>query len=136
MRFLIASLLLVGCAPSGPAPVTGPGPSPPAPVAAASQPASARCESKQPAALGPARLCGRAENAKGGAVLLLDDGAVVYLLGLESWPDPLHRKRVEASGRFGRKKLFPDPAPAGAEQTQGAFGDQLVLDGANPQLAK
>jgi hypothetical protein len=92
-------------------------------------------ESRQPAAVGPTQLAGRAENAKGGAVLILDDGAVIYILGLESWPDPLWRKRVQVSGRFGQEKLFPDPRPLGEPQVQGAHGDQLVLEGASWRLA-
>jgi hypothetical protein len=104
---------------------------------AATRPADpSACTSRRPRAPGPTRLCGLAENAKGGAVIVLDDGAVVYILGLESWPDELHRKRILASGGFARRKLIPDPPPPDQPQAQGAFGAQSILDGASWQLAK
>jgi hypothetical protein len=139
MRFLSVVMLLpvFGCAAPSPPPAThaaGPAAAPASAPSAAAPAATTTCTSKLPAP-GPATLCGRAEDAKGGAVLVLDDGAVLYLLGLESWPDALHKKRVLASGRVGRKKLFPDPTPQGGLQTQGAYGDQLVLDGASYRLA-
>lgn len=139
MRFLsvVTLLPLLGCAAPAPPPAShaaGPAATATAPASAPATAAAASCVSRLPAP-GPAVLCGRAEDAKGGAVLVLDDGAVLYLLGLESWPDALRKKRVLASGRIGRKKLFPDPTPQGGLQTQGAYGDQLVLDGASYRLA-
>jgi hypothetical protein len=32
-------------------------------------------------------MTGTAGNAKGGAVLQIDDGRVVYVIGLDSWPE-------------------------------------------------
>lgn len=72
-------------------------------------------------------LTGKAENAKGGAVLVVDESAVIYLEGLDSWPDELHGKEVTVEGTLAYKKMIPDPSP-GPEHSAGAYGKQYVLE--------
>jgi hypothetical protein len=78
---------------------------------------------------GTVTLRGVAADAKGGAVLQTDDGRVVYVDGLERWPDAVAGHPVKAQGRLTRRKLIPDPVvgPAG-ERSAGAVGDQTVLE--------
>jgi len=54
-------------------------------------------------------VSGIARNAKAGAVVRLDTSAVLYLMGLDEWPDHVLGKRVKVSGVIGRAKLAPDP---------------------------
>lgn len=76
-------------------------------------------------------LSGTAGNAKGGAVIEADDGRVVYVIDLDSWPDELLGQRVTATGRLERRKYIPDPVVAAdGAISQGAEGDQWVLDDA------
>lgn len=73
---------------------------------------------------------GRAENAKGGAVLLVD-GTPVYLENLASWPQNVHGKVVVVTGLLVSKKHLPSPTvSATGEVSQGAEGDQWVVEGA------
>jgi hypothetical protein len=74
-------------------------------------------------------LEGTAENAKGGAVVVVADGRVVYLRGKTAWPDEVRRTQVTVIGTLTSTKLIPSPvrAPDGAI-SQGAEGDQWVLD--------
>ncbi len=103
--------------------------------------ALAACASGPPAP--PARslaervtLSGTAADAKGGAVVVTDDGAVVYLEGVDAWPAGIRGHRVEVTGKRTRKKLIPDPvvSPTG-ERSAGAFGDQDVIEGATWQAS-
>ena len=73
-------------------------------------------------------LTGVAENAKGGAILLVDDGPI-YLRKLDSWPDNLRGKSVVVKGTLKSMKLIPSPerGPDGAI-SQGAEGSQWVLE--------
>lgn len=82
-------------------------------------------------------LLGTAHDAKGGAVIDSEQHGVVYVEGLDFWPDALHGKRVRARGELVEMKLIPDPAvgPDGAI-SQGAVGKQTVLRGATWELAE
>lgn len=77
-------------------------------------------------------LLGVAANAKGGAVLELDDQRVVYLQGLEAWPDGVDGLRVQARGalrgaaRLPRAKQSPDGA--WSQGVDAASGPELWLD--------
>lgn len=73
-------------------------------------------------------LVGTAENAKGGAVLLVD-GTPVYLEGLAAWPDALVHAKVKATGVRTRKQLLPEATvDASGAVSQGASGPQDVLE--------
>lgn len=73
-------------------------------------------------------LVGTAENAKGGAVLLVD-GAPVYVEGLAEWPAALLHAKVKATGVRTRKQLLPEAAvDASGAVSQGAAGPQDVLE--------
>lgn len=73
-------------------------------------------------------LEGVARDAKGGAVLVADDGRVVYLEALPSWPEAVEGTRVRASGILARMKYIPSPAVADdGAISQGAEGLQDVL---------
>ncbi len=82
-------------------------------------------------------LIGTARDAKGGAMLVKEDGGTLYVKGLGAWPDELHGKSVSVTGIVRREKLIPDPKTddAGAV-SQGAFGDQTVIDEAAWKLAE
>lgn len=71
-------------------------------------------------------LVGKAANAKGGAVVLVD-GQPVYLEGVESWPDEALDTEVTVGGKLVSKQYLPE-ADDGAEKTAGAHGPQWVLE--------
>jgi hypothetical protein len=78
-------------------------------------------------------LHGVARDAKGGAVVLMLSGGVVYIEGLTSWPEEKHGKPVTVSGVLRLKKYLPDPHWPDGTIVQGAEGEQYVLE--NPQIA-
>lgn len=79
---------------------------------------------------GPVELTGLAEDAKGGAVLVVD-GNPIYLRKLASWPQHLRGKTVKVKGRLVKTKLIPSPTKnAKGEISQGAEGEQWVLEDA------
>lgn len=68
------------------------------------------------------RLVGTAENAKGGAVVLVE-GQPVYVEKKESWPDTLRGKRVGLGGRLTRAQYLPQATVnAKGEISQGTTG--------------
>ena len=71
---------------------------------------------------------GRAENAKGGAVVITDTMGVVYIDGVDSWDDDVVGKDVVVKGEIFHGKQIPDPVvdEDGAIST-GAAGIQTVL---------
>ena len=76
------------------------------------------------------RLSGPARDAKGGAVLLLND-VPVYLAGLESWPLVVRGKQVAVGGTLVDKRYLPEATRnAKGEIAQGtAVGStQYVLE--------
>ncbi len=75
-------------------------------------------------------LPGVAHDAKGGAILLVDDGPI-YVRKLDSWPTAMRGKEVVVKGTLKSMKLIPSPerSPTGAI-SQGAEGDQWVLEDA------
>lgn len=97
-----------------------------APTAAAKPPATAA-----PTAARDVVVVGKAADAASGAVVQTDDGRVLYVGGLDAWPDALLGKRVEVRGSLARRKLAPDPTPGpGGEQRHGMVGESEVIDGA------
>ncbi|MBD3187951.1 hypothetical protein GF325_14030 [Candidatus Bathyarchaeota archaeon] len=74
------------------------------------------------------RLEGVARDAKGGAVLILDDGTPVYMENLDYWDENTQGQIVIASGTLVRVKYIPDPVvDENGAISQGAEGLQLVL---------
>lgn len=78
-------------------------------------------------------VVGTARNAKGGAVVVGDDGLVVYVQGLDSWPDELDGQAVIATGHLIEKAYLPvatvDKDGAISQGTDGP-GLQWVLEDA------
>ena len=76
-------------------------------------------------------LNGTAKDAKGGAVLLIPEGEVIYIKGLEFWPSEILDKEISVSGLLKEEKFIPDPIidENGAIST-GAYGNQLILENA------
>jgi hypothetical protein len=74
----------------------------------------------------PITIEGTAHDAKAGAVLVTDRGAI-YIQKLESWPADIRGRRVRARGFILQKKMIPAPVNERGELVQGAVGDQLVL---------
>jgi hypothetical protein len=74
------------------------------------------------------RLSGTARDAKGGAVLLIDNSPL-YLAGLGSWPSEVHGKLVAVSGKLVDREYLPQAKrDAKGAISQGAEGSQLVLE--------
>lgn len=74
---------------------------------------------------------GTARNAKGGAVIVGEDGVPIYLPMLPAWPDGIEGTVVEVDGRLDERKLLPDPAVGeDGAHSAGAEGTQTMLLGA------
>ena len=73
-------------------------------------------------------LEGEAFDAKGGAVVKLENGNIVYLEGVESWPDEALNHTVSVTGKLVEKKFIPDPVNEGGLYSAGAEGPQDVLE--------
>jgi hypothetical protein len=74
-------------------------------------------------------LFGIAKDAKGGAVLLTNDGNVIFIKNLEHWSPELLNKQFYISGILKKKKFIPDPVvDKNGAISCGAFGEQLVLE--------
>jgi hypothetical protein len=73
-------------------------------------------------------LQGVAENAKGGAVLVIPKDNPIYIEGLDSWPDDILGSHLSATGVLRRMQYLPEVRidPDGAI-SQGTFGKQYVL---------
>jgi hypothetical protein len=69
-------------------------------------------------------VTGEAVDAAAGAVVVLEDGHVVYVGGLESWPDDASGREVEAAGTLVLR-------PASKQKyVHKVLGDSYALDGA------
>jgi len=87
----------------------------------------AKSSSKAPGLAGKT-LIGKAQNAKGGAVVVTSNYGTVYINGLDEWPDALLDRLVEVTGTLKREKLIPDPVTKeSGEVSAGAFGEQTVV---------
>lgn len=81
-------------------------------------------------------LYGAALEAKAGAVVKTA-GGLVYIWDLSAWPSELKGKEVIAEGVLVRKKIMPDPVTSSSGlTTQGAFGENFVLENASWKPAK
>jgi hypothetical protein len=78
-----------------------------------------------------ATVVGAARDAKGGAVVVADDGRVLYVDGVDSWPAAISGRRVAVTGRIVERTLDPGPLTSDAgEHRAGATGTQRVIEGA------
>jgi hypothetical protein len=71
-------------------------------------------------------LTGLAENAKAGAVLIVD-GVPVYMDDLDTWPDDQRGRSLRMAGSLQRRKRLPAPETSRGEQVASAPLEQLVL---------
>ncbi len=79
---------------------------------------------------------GRAENAKGGAVVVTTDGAVFYMKGLPHWNEDIIGETVVVQGLISVEKLIPDPlVDEDGTISQGAEGMQTVISNATWKLS-
>lgn len=73
-------------------------------------------------------LNGVARDAKGGAVLVIEETAPVYIKGLASWTPELLGMEVLVRGLLKKEKFIPDPLIGeNGGISSGAFGTQFVL---------
>jgi hypothetical protein len=78
-----------------------------------------------------AHFTGRADNAKGGAVVVLQNQEVIYVRNLSFWDEDVVGKQVSIKGIVRLEKYIPDPVVAeDGAISQGAIGSQYVLDDA------
>ena len=78
-----------------------------------------------------AQFTGRAEDAKGGAVVVLQNQEVIYIRNLSFWDEEIVGKQVSIKGIVRSEKYIPDPEVAeDGVISQGAIGSQYVLDDA------
>ncbi|MDF1540811.1 MAG: hypothetical protein P1Q69_18080 [Candidatus Thorarchaeota archaeon] len=76
-------------------------------------------------------LEGTAENAKGGAIILLPNQEPVYIRYLVWWVEHKVGMKISMSGILRYEKYIPDPEVAeDGAISQGAIGKQFVLDNA------
>lgn len=82
------------------------------------------------------RLVGIAENAKGGAVVLVGKSPV-YIAGKDSWPEAMRTKRVSLGGTLVREQFLPvaTVSPKGEVSQGTAGGSQTVLRDATEATA-
>lgn len=83
------------------------------------------------------RLVGKAENAKGGAVVLVD-GKPVYVAKKDSWPDTLRTKRISLGGKLTRTQYLPQATVNAkgeiSQGTSGASTDYVLRDATEPTV--
>jgi hypothetical protein len=73
-------------------------------------------------------LNGIARDAKGGAVLVIERTAPVYIEGLAFWTPELLGMNVSVKGLLKKEKIIPDPVIGeNGGISQGAIGTQFVL---------
>ena len=78
-----------------------------------------------------AQFTGRAEDAKGGAVVVLQNQEVIYVRNLSFWEEEIVGTQVSIKGIVRSEKYIPDPEVAeDGAISQGAIGSQYVLDDA------
>ena len=73
-------------------------------------------------------ITGIARDAKGGAVLIIENGEPVYIIGMASWQDDILGKEIKMEGIMKEEKLIPDPViDEDGAISQGAIGMQRTL---------
>lgn len=74
------------------------------------------------------RLAGVAQNAKGGAVLMVEKQPL-YLAGVEAWPSAMVGKPAIVGGTVVDRQYLPQATKGpNGEVSQGAVGSQLVIE--------
>lgn len=69
-----------------------------------------------------------APNAKVAGTLRVGN-SVIYIQGLDGWPENLREKKVRVTGRLVEKKLIPDAVTdKKGDVSQGACGKQTVIE--------
>lgn len=85
----------------------------------------------------PVTVVGDARDAKGGAVVVVEDGRVIYVDGVDGWPAAVTGGRVAVTGVLVERKMIPDPVTNDAgEHSAGALGNQWVIEGARWEPAE
>lgn len=84
----------------------------------------------------PQTIRGTADNAKAGALLLADDGRVLYVAGMLEWDDDLIGKRVTLTGIVRRQGVAPQIREVDGVTLQGMAGTPLVLELTEPYEKK
>jgi len=83
-------------------------------------------------------LTGTAQNAKAGAVLMTDDGRMLYISGMSGWPEGVDGHAIIVTGQVASEAVVPAAvqAPDGTwSQGKKEAGDDLVIRDARWQLA-
>ncbi len=79
---------------------------------------------------------GWARDAKGGALVLCDDGSTLYVAHLTAWPSELHGRRVIVEGTIASEQYIPEAQiDAKGAISQGAVGRQQVIHATRWALA-
>ncbi len=80
-------------------------------------------------------ITGKAENAKGGAVVVTNEGDVTYIMGFDSWDSDVVGNEVVVKGHLSSEKYIPDyVVDEDGGISQGAEGMQTVLYNAEWKL--
>jgi len=80
-----------------------------------------------------------AKNAKGGAVVVADDGSLIYLKNVVAWPENMLGKKVSVTGLLKKEQYLPvATTDLNGAVSQGATEKQLdlVLEDAKFELSK
>jgi hypothetical protein len=80
----------------------------------------------------PITIHGTAQNAKAGAVLIVDDGRVVYVQGLPEWEREVLGTELELTGTLRKERIYPDVDMEGGTPSQGMREAPLVLELSEP----
>ncbi len=72
---------------------------------------------------------GVAEDAKQGAVVVRDAGAV-FVAGLDGWPRELRGRHVRVTGRLRTVEGADEPLEVGGLHRAGSIGDRRVIEDA------
>lgn len=78
----------------------------------------------------PTTIAGVARDAKSGAVVIGDDGAVVEVAGLDAWPAELEGRRVSVMGRLTQREGATSLVNDAGEHSAGSLGPHTVIEGA------
>ncbi|MFX1274274.1 MAG: hypothetical protein ACFFBP_07605 [Promethearchaeota archaeon] len=76
-------------------------------------------------------LVGIAKDAKGGAVLVVND-MPIYIKGMSLWSPDLFNKSIKVKGILRKEKMIPDPfTDENGGISQGSIGKQYILENAD-----
>lgn len=93
------------------------------------------CGSKSNETMKSKTIAGIAQNGKGGAVVVMDDGGVYYLEEVDEWESDLIGKRIEVTGILKIESFSEgDLQNERGEYTQGVAGEKKILVNAKWKL--